>query len=172
MEFFLELNMYFKIIILLLITLILFRLCYFFEGFSTFKFPNLLGIFIVLFVAVIMFFVALVQTHFVMKIKEDYGLAAGKVTYFKSGKGRRQTAQVDFNYTVNGELISNTVTENSFVEIPDTKPDTTLSYLVIYEKNWPENSYLLFNYPIIESGDILEYEELFKRGIPDDVFVN
>ena len=172
MEFFLEINMYFKIIILLLITLILFRLCYFFEGFSTFTFPNLLGIFIVLFLAVILFFGALVETHFVMKIKEDYGLAAGKITYYKSGRGRGQTAQVNFNYTINDELIYNTVTENEFVEIPDTKPDTTLSYLVIYEKNWPENSYLLFKYPIIEPDDILEYQELFKKGIPDDVFVN
>ena len=107
-----------------------------------------------------------------MKIKEDYGLAAGKITYHKSGRGRGQTAQVDFNYTVNDELVYNSVTENDFVEIPDTKPDTTLSYLVIYEKNWPENSYLLFNYPIIEPRDIVEYKELFKKGIPDDVFVN
>ncbi|MHC0441166.1 hypothetical protein [Flavobacterium sp. 3-210] len=172
MEFFLDLNIYFKIIIVLLITILLFRLCYFFEGFSTFEFPGLLGIFVSLFIAVSLFFLALIQTHFVVKIKENYALAEGKITYYHSGKGRRQTGKVAFDYVVNEELISNSVTENDFVEIPETKPDTTLSYLIIYQQNFPKNSFLLFNYPITNSTDIIEYRELFKKGIPDDVFTN
>ncbi|KUJ61649.1 hypothetical protein AR687_11970 [Flavobacteriaceae bacterium CRH] len=172
MEFFLDLNIFFKIIIFLLVTLVLFRLCYFFEGFSTFKFPTLLGIFVFLLIAVIMFFGALIQTHFVIRIKENYALAEGKITYYHSGRGRGQTGKVEFNYVADDELISNSFTENSFVEIPETKPDTTISYLVIYEDSLPENSYLLFNYPIKDSDDMLEYEELFKKGIPEDVFVN
>lgn len=56
MEFFLGLNIYFEIIIILLITIVLFRLCYFFKGFSSFEFAGLLGIFVSLFVAVSLFF--------------------------------------------------------------------------------------------------------------------
>lgn len=172
MEFFLGLNIYFEIIIILLITIVLFRLCYFFKGFSSFEFAGLLGIFVSLFVAVSLFFLALIQTHFVVKIKENYALAEGKIIYYHSGKGRRQTGKVDFKYVVNEELISNSVIENDFVEIPEIKPDTTLNYLIIYEENFPENSFLLFNYPITNSTDMIEYKELFKKGIPDDVFTN
>jgi hypothetical protein len=172
MEFFLSLSGFVQIFIELLVTILIFRLCYFFKYFSKFSFPNLLGIFVFSFIGVLMLFNALIGTHYVIKIKEDYALAEGKITYYKSGRGRRQTAKVVFDYIVNDELISNSVIENDFVEIPEVKPDTTLSYLVIYEENLPENSYILFNYPITESKDILDYKELFKKGIPDDVFVN
>jgi hypothetical protein len=172
MDFFLDLGNILKIIIILLTTVFIFRLCYFFKGFSTINFPNLVGIFVFLLIAVCMLFNAVIETRYVMKIQDNYALAEGKITYYKSGRGKGSTAEVEFDYTVNNELISNRVNENYFVEIPETKPDTTLSYLVIYEEDMPRNSYLLFNYPIKDADDLLEYEELFKKGIPEDVFVN
>ncbi|WP_428229851.1 hypothetical protein [Flavobacterium sp.] len=172
MDFFLDLGTILKVIIVLLIAVLIFRLCYFFEGFSTINFPNLVGIFIFLLIAVYMFFNAVIETHYVMKIKDNYALTEGKITYYKSGRGRRSTGKVEFEYMVNNEIISNSVIENYFVEIPETKPDTTSSYLVIYEEGLPGNSYLLFNYPIKDADDLREYEELFKKGIPEDVFMN
>jgi energy-coupling factor transporter transmembrane protein EcfT len=172
MEFLFTMNPFFYALIVIFVTILLFRLCYFFENFSTFKISNLLAIFALLFIGVFLFFKALKETYFVIKIKENYGLTQGKITYYKSGRGRKVKGQVDYDYVVNNILISNVVEENDFVDIPDKKPDTTINYLIIYEQKRPQNSFLLFNYPVVESDDILEYQELFKKGIPDDVFVN
>ncbi|RKR11365.1 hypothetical protein C8C83_3090 [Flavobacterium sp. 90] len=170
MEFFFNLNIIYKALLLILFTILLFRLCYFFEGFSTFKFFDLVTIFVLLFLLNFIVFKTLNGIYYTAGIKEDYSLTKGEITYYKSGKGRKNRGQVNYDYIVNNELISTAVDENDYVEIPDKKPDTTISYLIIYNKKTPQNSYLLFNYPIREKEDILEYQELFKNGIPDNVF--
>jgi hypothetical protein len=157
--------------IILLITILLFRLCYFFEDFSKFESKSLVGIFIFLFLIIAFFFTIAIQIYDVKKIKDNYALSEGKVTFYHTGRGKSD-GEVRYDFKVNEEWISNAYFENHYIEIPDEKPDTTISYLVIYEKSSPQNGFLLFNYPITDKDDLLEYEELFKKGIPDDVFYN
>ncbi|MEN2400630.1 hypothetical protein GKZ90_0012635 [Flavobacterium sp. MC2016-06] len=109
--------------------------------------------------------------YYVKRIKNDYVLTEGKVTFYKTGRGKSR-GEVDYDFRLNNKWASNINYEGYFVQIPDEKPDTTINYLVIYEKNLPQNSFLLFNYPIKEKDDLLEYEELFKKGIPNNVFYN
>lgn len=45
-------------------------------------------------------------------------------------------------------------------------------YLVIYEKDNPENSFMLFNYPIKNNSQFEEYKKLFEKGIPNNAFRN
>jgi len=170
MEFFFNLNIIYKALLVIFFTILLFRLCYFFEGFSKSKFSDLLTVFALIFIATTMIFKTLSRIYYTAGIKEDYSLTKGTITYYKSGMGRKTIGQVNYDYIVNNELISTVVDENDYVEIPDKKPDTTISYLIIYNKKIPQNSYLLFNYPIREKKDIQEYQELFKNGIPDNVF--
>lgn len=157
--------------IILLITILLFRLCYFFEYFSKFEFKSLVGIFVFLFLIIAFFFSVATQIYFVKRIKDNYALSEGKVTFYHTGRGKSE-GKVQYDFKLNGEWVSNTYKENHYVEIPDEKPNTNISYLVIYEEDSPQNGYILFNYPITDEDDLLEYEELFKNGIPDNVFNN
>jgi len=45
-----------------------------------------------------------------------------------------------------------------------------ISYLVIYEKDNPGNSFILVNYPINNPDDLDRYRKIFSQGIPDDTF--
>lgn len=171
METFLELHFIYKLFIGLIITALLFRLCYFFEYFAKFEFKSLVGIFGFLFLIVLFFFSISKQMYYVKRIKQNYVLTEGKVTFYRTGRGKSD-GEVDYDFKIRDEWFSNVNYENQFVEIPDEKPDTTISYLVIYEKDLPQNGFILFNYPLKEKGDLLQYRELFKNGMPKDVFYN
>ncbi|KFF02438.1 hypothetical protein [Flavobacterium reichenbachii] len=169
MNFLFNLNPIINLLIIIVVTLLLFRLCYFFEGFSKFPISNLAAILSLMFIAVYMSLKTLYGIYHFKRLKEDYGLTEGKIMYYKSGRGKA-LGEVEFEYLIKDELISNNVSENDFVEIPDIKPDTIIRYLVIYEQRSPQNSFLLFNYPINDNGAMKQYQRLFSKAIPKDVF--
>jgi hypothetical protein len=169
MEFFLSLSSVFRIIIELLIAILLFRLCFFLRYFSKFESTSLISIFVLMFGMVVCFFNLFVERHCVMQLKENYALAEGEITYYETGRGKSK-GQIEYNYMVDEKMILDTLYENSFVKIPDEKPDTTLKYLVIYHEDSPQNSFILCDYPIIGNLDKIRYEKLFEKEIPIDVF--
>lgn len=85
---------------------------------------------------------------------------------------RSQGNSVEYSYFVDKKFYIKKYTEPGRVEVPNIKPDLTINYLVIYEVGNPENSYILLNYPIKNQIQLKEYEEIFKKAIPDDAFRN
>lgn len=59
---------------------------------------------------------------------------------------------------------------NIHIDIPSTKPDLEIEYLVLYQKNKPQNSAILINYPVRNTDDFEKYKLLFKNNIPKNVF--
>ena len=76
-------------------------------------------------------------------------------------------ASVNFDYQIDGTTYSNRIEEgNGFnYKIPeDIKKNS--KYIVIYEKGKPEESYLLFDYPIRKQGDFERYLKELKTHTP------
>ncbi|WP_264553783.1 hypothetical protein [Flavobacterium sp. N2038] len=170
MNFLFNLNPVTNLLIITIVTVLLFRLCYFLDGFSKFPISNLIAIFALMFIAVFMSLKTLSEVYHFRKLKEGYSLTEGKITYFKPDRGRKKKGEVNYEYMVRNELILNNVTGNDFVKFPKIKLDTTITYLVIYEQKSPENSFLLFNYPIKKNEDMQNYQKLFAKEIPKDAF--
>lgn len=101
---------------------------------------------------------------------ENY-IVTNKVSVPTTG-AHAQGNNVKFSYSVGDKVFMKSYSEPGRVEIPDIKPDLSIGYLVIYEKSNPENSFILLNYPVKDDAKMKEYEELFRKGIPDNVFRN
>jgi hypothetical protein len=108
----------------------------------------------------------------IKKVKNNYSLTTGKLTrYSPPSKGRTPSPpSIEYNYIVNNQLYQNSYQENSLLEIPDNKPNTDVEYLVIYEKSNVKNSFLLFNYPILDYSDFENFKKQFEKGIPKNTF--
>lgn len=109
----------------------------------------------------------------------NFSLTEGKINqYFvpnlKGGLPSRgissSTNSIKYNYYVNKKCFKNGYDFNNYVEIPDEIPDLNITYLVIYEKTDPENSFIFLNYPIKNSDDLEKYKKLFQNKIPKDAF--
>ena len=108
----------------------------------------------------------------IKKVKNNYSLTTGKLTrYSFPSKGRTASPpSIEYNYIVNDRFYQNSYQENYLIEIPDYKPNTDVEYLVIYEKSNIENSFLLFNYPIMNSSDFENFKKQLEKGIPSNTF--
>lgn len=114
------------------------------------------------------------------KIVNNYSVTKGFVeSYIITNKvsvpttgAHAQGNNVKFSYSIGDNIFMKSYSEPGRVEIPDIKPDLSIGYLVIYEKSNPENSFILLNYPVKDDAKMKEYEELFQKGIPDNVFRN
>lgn len=79
---------------------------------------------------------------------------------------------IKYTYLINDIEIENAYSPDYFISLPDEKPDLSIEYLVMYEKNNPKNSLILLNYPINKKNDLEKYKKKFENGIPDNVFKN
>ena len=109
----------------------------------------------------------------------NYSLSKGKITqYFvpnlKGGISSRgissSTNYIKYIYTVNTKIIENSYDFNSYIDIPDIKPNLDIEYLVIFEKTNFKNSFILLNYPLSSDGDFDLYKKQFEIKIPKNVF--
>lgn len=127
-----------------------------------------------------LFFLIFLNNSEFEKLVNNYGLTKGlveryivtnKVSMPSSGINSQDNS-ITYTYSVGGYFLYKKYSEPGRVEIPDIKPDLTIMYLVIFEKDNPENSFMLFNYPIKNNSQFEEYKKLFEKGIPNNAFRN
>lgn len=112
-------------------------------------------------------------------LKQNFELTTGKIEKYivpnikgvipSLGKAADHN-YIKYSYDVNNNKLTNSYEENYFIKIPDVKPNLDLSYLVIYQKDNPSNSFILVNYPINNEDDLENYRKIFSQGIPDNTF--
>ena len=109
----------------------------------------------------------------------NYSLAKGKITqYFvpnlKGGVSSRgissSTNYIKYIYTVDTKIIENAYDFNSYIDIPNIKPNLDIEYLVIFENTNFKNSFILLNYPLSSDGDFDLYKKQFEIKIPKNAF--
>ena len=74
-------------------------------------------------------------------------------------------AGVKFSYIVNGKPYNNQYNAD-YYKMPLSGIVDGEKYLVIYKKNEPEKSLMLFNYPVKDSSDYNRYIKEFKNNPP------
>ncbi len=107
-------------------------------------------------------------------LKKDYELSIGIINKYivtKAGKGQNGNI-CEFDFQVGSKLIKSQNSSNPYTNLPNNKPNLDINYLVIYQKNNPENNFILLNYPIKDSLDFFNYKKEFKNAIPEKVFKN
>ena len=107
----------------------------------------------------------------VMLLKNNFSLTTGNVDEYivTNLKGKGDTGNsIKYIYSVGNKFFVNSYGENYHADIPNDKPDLSVLYLVIYQKDNPKNSFILLNYPVNSSKDFERYKEMFKEKIPDD----
>lgn len=109
-------------------------------------------------------------------LRNNYALSKGKITnYFISNKvslrGGSGSNDVKYNYLIGNEVFENRYSERGYINIPDVKPDLSIEYLILYQKDNPNNSVILLNYPLKRKSDFDNYKEIFSKGIPKDIFI-
>ncbi|MTH15346.1 hypothetical protein [Flavobacterium sp. LC2016-01] len=124
-------------------------------------------IFIVILILVVMtlYFKANGQKN-VSFLKKDFSLTSGHIEEYFVAFSSKNTNKVTYIYRIGNKFIENSYSQNSYVAIPDYKPDLSILYLVIYEKKNPQNSFILLNYPINTSEDFRNYKKMFENKIP------
>lgn len=108
----------------------------------------------------------------IINLKADYEIAIGKIDKYIVTKGVNKINRCDFTFETNGEVYYVNNNSNPYTNLPNKKPNLELSYLVIYQKSKPTNSFILLNYPLKDSLDFLKLKAEFKNGIPKKVFRN
>lgn len=108
-------------------------------------------------------------------LRSNYSLSKGKINnYFISNKfslrGGTGSNDLKYTYNVSNREFENKYSDRGYIDIPDVKPDLTIEYLVLFEKDNPQNSVILLNYPIKSKNDFKKYEIIFASGIPKNVF--
>ena len=109
-------------------------------------------------------------------LQKKYSITDGEIILYlvsnkislRGGSGRNS---VEYFYFVNNQKYINKYDENGFVEIPDYKPNLNIKYIVMYQKDNPENSVILINYPLNSANDYANYKNIFAKSIPNDVFL-
>ena len=108
-------------------------------------------------------------------LRNNYALSKGKITtYFISNKvslrGGSGSNEIEYTYLVGNEEFEHKYSERGYVDIPDVKPDLNIEYLILYQKDNPNNSVILLNYPLKNKSDFDKYKKMFLQGIPKDIF--
>ncbi|CEN35715.1 hypothetical protein [Capnocytophaga cynodegmi] len=114
------------------------------------------------------------------RLTDNYAITKGYIeSYFVGGKVSIPTMgvsapnnSVEYSYFIGNDFYVKKYSEPGRVEIPDIKPDLSADYIVIYEKTNPENSFILLNYPVKDDIQFKEYQKVFEKTIPDNVFKN
>lgn len=165
-----------KIKISILFLVLICSMYYFFKNYKTLDFQPKLLLCIAILGSIWLFFQEKEENKDFNNLKNNFALTTGKIEKYivvnlKGYKGNPGNS-IKFKYVCNNETIENSYYESYIVSIPDAKPDLNISYLVIYEKSNPKNSYILLNYPIKNSDDFENYKNMFRDKIPEDVFKN
>ncbi|CAA9202855.1 hypothetical protein FLA105534_04283 [Flavobacterium bizetiae] len=166
-----------KLVILLIVLSI--SSYYFFKNYKTTDLQLKILSFIGIVGSVWLMYNAIYKNNNVQLLKRNFELTTGKIEKYivpnikgaipSLGKGADHN-YIKYSYEVNNNHETNSYDENYFIDLPDIKPNLDMSYLVIYEKSNPANSFILVNYPINDSADLDRYRKIFSQGIPDDTF--
>jgi len=124
---------------------------------------------------VILIFVLRLQKEGNERIINNGELTIGEVTFYSSRKsgfivpdGSGSTAkpsEVSLKYTIDTTIYKNRYNNGpGIIHIPDTGIYEGEKYLVIYDKNNPHKSRMLFKYPIQDSGDFESYVKDLKNN--------
>jgi hypothetical protein len=108
----------------------------------------------------------------ITELKQNYEIAIGKIDKYIVTKDVNKLNTCDFTFEKNREAFYGNNNSNPYTNLPNEKPNLELSYLVIYQKSKPINSYILLNYPIKDSLDFKRYKLIFDNGIPENIFRN
>lgn len=168
-----------KIKVMILIVVLLYSCYYYFKNYKTIDLQFKILCFIGIAGSIWMMYTEVNRNTNVDLLKVNFELTSGKIEKYvipnikgaipSLGKAADHN-YIKYSYEVNGKKETNSYDENYFIKIPDIKPNLEIPYLVIYEKNNPTNSFILFNYPINSTDDLNVYRKLFSYGIPDDAF--
>lgn len=170
-----NLNDHTKIFIIVLVLSAVFASYYLYKNFQNINNGLKIILALVIFVSIFFSYSNYVENISFNALKNNYSLSKGKIiTYFISNKvslrGGVGSNNVKYTYSVNNTEFENKYSERGYVDIPDLKPDLSIEYLVLYQKDSPKNSVILLNYPIENSVDFEKYRGLFKNEIPKNVF--
>lgn len=157
---------------LLLVIFIICALFYILKNGKNINFQLKLILIILIFSAVYLMTRRVKEDNKITSLISDFSLTKGKIKLYIVSKGKGYKGQsgnsIKFIYNINKKIIENGYYENNFVPIPNEKPDLNTDYLVIYEKENPENSFILLNYPLNGNNNLEKYKKLFEIKIPDN----
>lgn len=170
MKEFLNIGQQTKIVTIIYIIVLICILFYCFKNFKTIDYQLKILLVFLFFGFSFAIYYSLKEDEKVKLLKDNFSLTSGNVVEYFIPRltGRGAHKKIKYIYNVNDKFIENYYQENYYVDIPDNKPDLSVLYLVIYEKENPKNSFILLNYPINSSKDLERYKEIFKDKIPED----
>ncbi|MFA6922994.1 MAG: hypothetical protein WC223_01960 [Bacteroidales bacterium] len=110
------------------------------------------------------------------KIISNGSYTIGTVSVYSSGKGAiiapkiinspSNPPWVKYTYTVNNKIYNNRYNAGNY-KMPFEGVNEGERYLVVYKKDKPEKSLMLFDYPIRNDSDFEKYMEEFKKHPPN-----
>ena len=161
-------------ILLTIIVAIVFiiALVYFFKNTKLYNKHSIPLYFVILIVFTAAGFMYINKDQKISDLKADYEIAIGKIDKYIVTKGVNISNKCDFTFEKKGKVFYGNNNSNPYTDLPNKKPNLELSYLVIYQKSKPINSYILLNYPIKDSSDFKKYQVLYEKEIPENVFRN
>lgn len=170
-----------KFLLLALLLLFIVLFLYFIFKFKKFNNYNRPIYAVLLFILAVYAFFKIKDDNDFTNLKENYGLTEGQIISYSipklkgaiSSLGKSvDSKRIKYNYIVENKAYINSFVDNPYVDLPNKKPNFSLYYLVIFEIDNPENSYILLNYPITNELTFNEYKKLFSKGIPANTFKN
>lgn len=161
-------------ILLTIIVAIVFiiALVYFFKNTKLYNKHSIPLYFVLLIFFTVAGFMYINRDRKITDLKTDYEIAIGKIDKYIATKGVNKLNRCSFTFEKKGKVFYVDNNSNPYTNLPNEKPNLELSYLVIYQKSKPINSYILLNYPIKDSSEFKKYHVLFEKEIPKNVFRN
>ncbi len=172
-----QLSRGYKILIIALILVFILATFYAVKNFKDFN--SIQKIFLLLAGCVVVFGVInFVRNNDFKKLINHYGITKGSIERYNvesklslPSRGLSNSRnRISFTYQVENKRYKKMYSQNGFVDVPDKKPDLTMEYIVIYQSDNPQNSFLLLNYPIRSKSELDRYRRQFLEKIPDDAF--
>lgn len=98
---------------------------------------------------------------------DNYDFTTGRITYYHISilHSPGTYNSVYFKYEVNGNIYENNY-QSIFYKIPNSKPDLTKNFLVVYNTMSPEKSIIMTDYPVEDKRNLeriiqtLSYEQI------------
>ncbi len=172
-------SLFHKILFFLLLLLFIGATIYFIINFKTLNNNVKLLFLVFLLIFPLTFFLKIKKDSDFRNLKTNYSLTKGIINnYFipkiKSGiptSGKSSDSKkIEYEYIVENTTYKNEIIDNPYMDLPNKKPDFSPNYLVIYEINNPQNSYILLKYPIKDESDFCKFEKIFSKGLPLNTF--
>lgn len=132
---------------------------------------KIIGYIIILIVAIGFYAIVMKYNHDEnTKIFSNPEYTIGELTYFSDAKGYvgktpGRPSEIKYVYSINGNKLENKYVAGEY-NIPFSGPIVGEKYIVIYLKSNPQESRMLFDYPIKDSTDFQKYMKVFITSPP------